>query len=200
MREAGRFYRFDYGRYLALRPALRSATTAEALAAIADDAETQAIAEAAQREEITLDEARHGWILATCCIGEGLPFDGAFARFVSVLGRKRGAEDAAETLCELAAGGKNMEGWLLPSYGLMGLLTPQETSALALAYAPLAKAGRLRTGKIRTARRGGLFGFVKTFFRRLFDSSPQMEEMVPLVAELLDEAARNGEGIAAVQG
>ena len=51
-----RFYRFDYARYLELRPALRSATTPDAFAALADSPETQAIADALLENAIGLTE------------------------------------------------------------------------------------------------------------------------------------------------
>ena len=189
------FYRFDYARYLALRPALRSASTPEAFAAIADTPETQAIVALLENEEISREEARHAWLQAVCCPGDAVPLDKGFPRFVAALGRRRGAEDAAQVLCDLAAGGKNIEAWLLPSYGLVGLLTPDETAALADYCRPLRGRRGVGSGKKRR-RHGGLIGAVSAFFRSLFDRSPQAEEMLPLLLEWVDEAVQRGEGIA----
>ena len=200
MPDSWRFYRFDYAQYLELRPALRSATTPAAFAALADSPETDAITEAVESGEITIEAARHGWLIAVCCVGEGLLLEGGFPRLVAALGRRRGAEDAAERLAELAAGGKNLEAWLQPSFGLTGFLTPQETAALATDYARLTASGRLRSGKKRKTRRGGLVGFVRNFFRRLLDAGLPAEELAPLIGELLTEAARKGEGVAVVSG
>lgn len=200
MAETWRFYRFDYTQYLEIRPALRSVTTPAALAALSDSEVTDVIADAAQNGEITVQEARHDWLIAACCIGPPLTLDSAFTRFVAALGRRRGAEEAAETLTELAAGGKNIEAWLMPSFGLIGFLTPTETEKLAVNCAALSKLGRLRSGKKRKVRRGGLFGFVRNFLRRLFDAGPQTDELLPLINALLNEAARNGEGVAVANG
>ena len=189
------FYRFDFARYLQLRPALRSASTPEAFAAIADAPETQSLAALLESEEISREEARHAWLRAVCCLGDALLLDTGFPRFVAALGRRRGAEDAAQILCDLAAGGKNIEAWLLPSYGLVGLLTPDETAALAAHCRPLRGKMGMRVGK-RRRRRGGLLGALSAFFRSLFDRSPRTEEMMPLLLELIDNAAERGEGIA----
>ena len=206
MADSWRFYRFDYAQYLELCPALRSVNTPAEFAALVDSADVEnlaaadAIASAALNGEITIQEARHHWIMATCCAGQPLEAEGNFARLVAALGRRRGMEDAAETLAELAAGGKNLDSWLLPSFGLLGFLTPQETEKLAAECDRIPKSARLRSGKKRRGRRGGLFGFVRNFLRRLLNVNPQTDELLPLIHALLNEAAENGEGIAVVSG
>jgi hypothetical protein len=191
-----RFYRFAYMRYLELRPALRSATTPDAFAALADSPETQAIVDALLENAISLTEARQAFVQATCCPGDALPLDSGFPRFVGALARKRGAEDAAELLTEMAAGGKNLEAWLLPAAGLIGFLTPEETMRLYQSYAVLSR-GSL-AGQARRVRRGGLLGGMTGFLRILFDRGPQMQEMLPLLGSLIEEAVENGEGIAVI--
>ncbi len=201
MTDSWRFYRFDYARYLALRPALRSATTPAAFAALSDSLETDRITDAVQNDEITAQEARHGWLIAACCVGTPLEIGSGLARIVANLGRRRGAEDAAETLAELAAGGKNLEAWLLPSFGLVGFLTPEETQKLAADYALAAKSFRPRSvKKKRRVRRGGLLGFLRNFLRRLFASGLQTDELASVLGELLEEAAQDHAGIAVVSG
>jgi hypothetical protein len=192
-----RFYRFDYRRYLELRPALRAATTPEAFAALADSPETQAIVDALLEDAISLAEARQAFVQAACCPGDPLPLDSGFPRFVGALARRRGAEEAAELLTEMAAGGKNLEAWLLPAAGLIGFLTPEETARLYRSYAVLSRRG-LGMGQAGRARRGGLLGGVTGFLRSLFDRGPQMQEMLPLLGSLIEEAVENGEGLAAV--
>jgi hypothetical protein len=192
-----RFYRFDYARYLELRPALRSATTPVAFAALADGPETQAIVDALLENAISLTEARQTFVQVACCPGDPLPLDKGFPRLVGALARKRGAEDAAELLAEMAAGGKNLEAWLLPATDLIGFLTPEETARLHQSYAVLSRGG-LRMGQARRVRRGGLLGGMTGFLRNLFDRGLQTQEMLPLLGSLIEEAVENGEGIAVI--
>jgi hypothetical protein len=194
------FYRFDYGRYLALRPALRSATTPAAFGALAVGQETEELATALLADEITLPEARNAFIQAVCCVGDPLNLDAGLSRFVTALGRRSGSEDAAELLGEMLTGGRNMEAWLLPASGLAGFLTPEETQALLLSYRARPSRGRLRrtTGQGKRRRRGGLVGVCVGFVSRLLDRGPQWDDMYHLLGNLIEEAARHGEGIAVV--
>ncbi|HZO91374.1 MAG TPA: hypothetical protein VFB38_23830 [Chthonomonadaceae bacterium] len=194
------FYRFDYARYLALRPALRSATQPAAFAAIAEGAETEAIVTSLEEGTLTLSEARNAFVQAVCCLGDPLILERGLPRFVAALRRRRGAEDAAELLGELLTGGKNMETWLLPASGLIGFLTPEETQMLRNYYATVPRRGSLRwgTARRRGVRRGGLVGACVGFVARLFDRGPQLEEMLPLLGDLIEEAANASEGLAVV--
>lgn len=179
-----------------LRPALRSATTPAAFAAIADTPETGALAEALIDNEITFAEARRAFVETACCVGDPLLLDSHFARFVSELGRHRGAEEASELLAELLAGSKNLEPWLRDSSGFGGILTPEETLSLARSYSVVTKRGRIGKRGKKRRRRGGLVGAVTDFIRRLFDRRPLDEEIVRLLGELIAEAQDNGEGVA----
>lgn len=190
------FYRFDHVRYLELRPSLRSATTPAAFAAIADTPETCALADALLDDEITLAEARRAFVETVCCLGDPLLLDAHFARFVSDLGRVRGAEEAAELLGELLAGNKHLEPWLRPAHGFSGFLTPDETTRLAHAYVVVAKRGRVGSRGKRRRRRGGLLGACVDFARRLLDRRPLDDEILRLLGELITEAQQNGEGVA----
>jgi hypothetical protein len=193
-------YRFDYGRYLELRPLLRCATTPEALMALVEGPETEAIAQAAVERAIPLPEARHGFVQSLCCLGDPLLFDRGFPRLVASLGRRRAAEDAAELLREVLAGGKNLESWMLPAPGLVGFLTPDETAALHRDYSvlKLARLGMGRAGRKRRKRRGGLFGTIGAFLRLLLDRGPQPDDVLRLLGDLIEEAAGQEEGIAVV--
>ena len=190
-------YRFDYARYLRLRPLLRSATTAAAFDALTDGADTEEVVAALANGEIAPSEARQAFLEALCCAGEPLPLDRGFPRLVMALGRRREGEEASELLSELLAGGKNLESWLLPPSGLVGFLTPQETTELALSFERLARRGsvpRLLTG---SARRRGLMFHTQRLFRLLLDRDSQGDEMLSPLMELLAEAAENDEGLAA---
>lgn len=195
------FYRFDYARYTEMRPTLRAATSPTTFATLAVGAETQAIVDALMEGEMSLLSARQAFVQAVCCLGEPLLFDRGLPRFVAVLARRRGAEDAAELLGEMLAGGKNLEPWLMPPAGLLGFLKPEETLELQRSYATLSRKGRLGVAKgaqPRRRRRGGLIGRLLGFGRRLFNSDPEADEMLLPLAELIAEAVTNGEGIAVV--
>jgi hypothetical protein len=186
-------YRFGYAEYVRLRPALRAAATAGALEAVAPGPEVEAIAEALLAGEIALGEARAALVQACCCFGEPLPFDAGLPRIVSTFERIDGMEEAAQLLTGLLSGGRNMEPWLRPSAGLTGFLTPQETSALYVAFV----SWRGRTYRRRRGG-GGLLPALGGLIRNLLGGGPQPEETLRLLGHLLDDAVRHDAGIAAV--
>ncbi|MCS6775099.1 MAG: hypothetical protein RMJ43_16090 [Chloroherpetonaceae bacterium] len=189
------FYRFDHARYVLLRPALRSATSPAALAAIADSPEVCALAEALQEQRLSLLQARRAFVRMTCCVGDPVPVDAHFARVVSAMGRRRGAEDAAELLAELLAGQKNREPWLGTGPGLQGFLTAEETVRLARSYPGMPRALRSR------GRRFWLWRWaeaLRDLARRLFRRRLPDAEAVRRLGVLIAEAATRGEGIAVV--
>lgn len=195
------FYRFDYDRFLLLRPSLRSATIPAAFAGLTDSPETQAVVDALMEGAMSIPEARIAFMQAACFLGDPLDFDKGLPRCIASLHRQRGREDAAELLGELLAGGKNMEPWLKPS-GLTGILTPEETLTVAHAYETAGTGARnqgraYRIGGSRV-RRGGLVGAIFGFAATLFGRTPQKEEMLRLIGDLAREAATNGEGIIVV--
>lgn len=192
MEASWHFYRFDYERYLALRPALRSATTPAAFAALAQEAAAQAVVEALSDNAVTLPEARQLFVQAVCCLGDPLILDRGFPRFVGTLARYPGAEDAAQLLGEILAGKKNMEPWLLPATGLIGFLKPEETVMLHDSYRAFARRVRFR--------RGGLLGAATNFFRRLLDRAPREDEILRPLGERIKEAAERNEGLAVISG
>jgi len=197
MRVQWRFTRFDYERYLEMRPILRAATTPEEFAPLITSPEEEAVVDALNDNEISPVEARQAFVELACCLGEPLPFEGGFLHLLTVLARRRGAEDAAELLTEMLAGGKNLEPWLLPAPGLVGLLTPNETALLQTAFAAMGRNAPL-SGRGRRRRRGGLLARCGRFLRRLLDRGPGTDEMYRLLFDLVDEAARNGEGLAVI--
>src|SRR5437879_4486361 len=121
------FYRFDYARYLALRPTLRAAVSPASFECLADDRETETIVEAVENREMSLLEAKQAIVQELCCRGEPIPFQKGFPCFVAALGRNYEVEEGTELLAQILAGGKNLEAWLLPAGGLNGFLTPEET-------------------------------------------------------------------------
>jgi hypothetical protein len=191
-------YRFDHDFFLRLRPPLRAATTPAALIALAEGPEVTAIADALEDGETTLTQARTALIQATCCLGEPLPFDRGLPRTLARLARTEGMEDAALLLTEMLSAGRNMEPWLQPSSGIVGFLTPQESSAVYVSF--IAWCSR-RSGARRTnsqTRKGGLLPGCAGLIRQLLNGGPDPEDTLRLLGQLLDDAAHHRAGIAAV--
>ncbi len=188
-----KLFRFDYARYLELRPGLRSANAPEAFAALAENEAEDAIAPALDAGEITLEIARGLIVQSQCCLGEPLPFTRGLPGVVGWLASRPATEDAAELLGALMTGGKNLEPWLTSASGLAGFLTPDETARFS-AMLQAAPARRKRGG--RRLRTGGLVGACAGFVRRLFDLTPLPSEMLALLAQMAQTAAVNGEGLA----
>ena len=192
-------YRFDYLRYVEMRPILRAAKEPAAFASLADQPETDAIVEALIEGDIDAVGARQAFLIASCCIGESLPCPSDFPRILRRLRRDIKTEAGIELLSDAIAGARNMDTWLLPKGQLAGFLTPVETEAVLDAYR-LAKTRRSpgRPPKRTRARRGGLLPGIATFLRRLFDRGLAADELYRLLGELLEEAVDNDEGIAVV--
>ena len=197
-------YRFDYAKYQTLRPLLRAATMPDAFAALSEGPQGDAIAEAVAEGTLTLECARNVLVSTLCCLDDPLPVDASFPRFLAVLGRRRGAEDAAEMLGALVSGERPVEDWLRDPQGLIGWLTPEETQALYSSYTSLLGAnGRNRRslgsiGRIpkRPVRRGGLLGALMCFVRNLFDAGPPPDDLVFLLGRQLQEAKVQNQGLA----
>lgn len=208
MQPCWNFYVFDYARYLALRPLLRAANTPDAFAALLDRPEAEgidnaggdALVQAVADASLSLEQARNAFVHAVCCVGEPLPIEATFPRFVAALARRGGAEDAAETLGALVSGGRPFEDWMRDPQGLIGWLTPEETGILARDCKPLLeKRGRsmASVGKGgRRIRRGGLVGGCVRFVRHLFNSGPLPDDVLRLLGRLLQEAHSEDYGLA----
>jgi hypothetical protein len=187
------FYRFDYSRYLELRPDLRPALLPEHFIALSENAMTDSIVEALTAEEIEPGAARNAFVQTLCCLGEPLQLDPGLLRIVAQLAHTRGTEDMGEQLETLLGGGLNIEPWLTPTAALLGFLTPQQTQALHLNYNLVFRTG----GKSRKRRRrGGLVGKVGAFTRQLLALEMKPEESLALLGELIAAAAERNEGIA----
>lgn len=197
------FYRFDYAKYQLLRPLLRAATMPEAFAALAEGPQGDAIAEAVAEGTLTLECARNVLVSTLCCLDDPLPVDASFPRFLAALGRRRGAEDAAEMLGALISGGRPVEVWLRDPQGLIGWLTPEETEALYISYTSLLGAngrnrrsiGSIGRGRARV-RRGGLIGVLVCFVRNLFDAGLPPDDLMLLLGRQLQEAKAHNQGLA----
>jgi hypothetical protein len=194
-------YCFDYARYLELRPRLRSAVAADAFASLLEGPEGKAIEQAVSEQTLTPEEARNALVTALCCVGDPLPLDAKFPRFLAALARRNGAEDAAEALGALVSGGKPVEAWLNAPDGIIGWLTPDETQALYRSYSPLTgrrvrSMARVGRASGRRIRRGGLVGVIVSFVRHLFNSGPQPDDLLRLLGHLLKDAQEQGYGLA----
>jgi hypothetical protein len=197
MSASWKFYRFDYSRYLEIRPELRSAQDPDAFLALSDNPLTEATVAALHAEEIEPRSARNVVVQTLCCLGEPLPLDPGLLRIVAQLAHTRGTEDLGEQLESLLGGGVNLEAWLVPVSALpntlLGFLTPEQTEALHRDYGNVFRTG----GKSRKRRRkGGLVGKVGAFLRQLLVLELRPEESLALLGELIAEAVDRAEGIA----
>lgn len=193
-------YRFDSARYFDMRPRIRAASTPQAILALDEGPEVEAIADALADGEMTLAEAHATLIQQHCCVGEPLPFTLELPRLTSRLERTPGMEEAAALLGAMLSG-KHLESWLSPTAGLSGFLTSEEVEAVHTAFRRISpRALKRRPGRRR--RQGGLFrntaAWCVDFVRHLCGRPPRAEEILQLLVALLEEAARDGKGIAAV--
>lgn len=192
-----KFYRFDYSRYVALRPELRMAADPDAFMALSENALTETIVEALNAQEIEPRSARNAFVQTLCCLGEPLQLDPGLLRIVVRLAHTRGTEDLGEQLEALLGGGVNIEPWLSPAtalpIALLGFLTPEQTRALHGTYGDVFRTG----GKSRKKRRrGGLVGKVGDFLRQLLVMELKPEESLGLLGELIATAVERNEGVA----
>src|ERR1041385_7903025 len=98
------FHRFDYTRYLALRPKLRAAVAPAAFESLADSLEIETIVEALENRELSLLEAKQACVQELCCRGEPIPFQKGFPSFIASLSRSREVEEGTELLSQMLAG------------------------------------------------------------------------------------------------
>lgn len=198
------FYRFDYSRYLALRPVLRAAELPEEFMALpeelfagSENAVTDAIIQALNFGEIDHEQARNALVQTLCCPGQPLQLDPGLIRAVAALAHARGTEDLGELLQDLLSGRLNLELWLSQDGPLLGFLTPEQTVHLHMTYSTVFRAG----GKSRKKRRrGGLLGKVSAFVRQLLALEMNPEESLILLGELIASAAERNEGVAVTAG
>jgi hypothetical protein len=192
-------YRFDYSRYVQVRPHLRKAQDPAAFAALAEGPEADAIVEALIEGDVDVIAARHAFLIAYCCVGEPLPCTRRFPRILKRLRQDVRTEVGTEMLADALAAGKNLESWLLPDAELVGFLTPAEAKVVLDAYRMAETRYKLaRQPRSSRVRRGGLLQVFSTFFRRLFDRGLAADEMYRLLGELLEDAAIYNQGIAVV--
>lgn len=191
------FYRFDYARFLELRPELRAAQEPDEFTVLSENDITEAVVAALNFGEIEPAYARNVFVQTLCCRGEPLLLDPGLLRIVARLAHARGTEDLGEQLEALMGGGTNLEPWLAPTaalpIGFLGFLTPQQTEALHATYGDVFRTG----GKSRKRRRrGGVVGKAGAFLRQLFVMELKPEESLGLLGELIADAAERKQGIA----
>jgi hypothetical protein len=196
MSSSWKFYRFDYSRYVALRPELRAAAQPDDFRAWSENPRTDMIVDALNSEEIDTGAACNAFVEILCCVGEPLQLDPGLLRIVARLAHARGTEDLGEQLEALLGGNVNLEPWLIPTLvpmSLLGFLTPQQTRTLHETYGDVFRTG----GKGRSKRRrGGLVGKVGEFWRQLLALELKPEESLSLLGELIADASERKEGVA----
>lgn len=200
MRTCWNLYRFDYARYLEMRPHLRPACLPEEFLAFLPGPEGEALAVAVDEERLALEAARNAVVQWLCCVADPLPIDSGFPRFLALMARHRGGEEAGELLSDLVSGGRGTEEWLHDPGGMMGLLTPEETQVLYVACGVLLGKSGTSAARRRTSRRGpprgGLLNVCARFLRNIFLSTPRHEDLLFLLEAYLKSAVVNGQGLA----
>ena len=199
MSVAWNLYRFDYSRYVQIRPYLRSAKEPAEFAALSEGPETDAIVEALIEGELDVIGARHEFLIASCCVGEPLPCTKRMPAILRKLRQDVRTEEGIEMLADAFVAGRNLETWLLPYSELLGFLTPPETQAVFNSYR-LAETryNPERQNSNKSPRRGGLLPSVAAFARLLFDRGLATDELYRLLGEFLEEAAEHRQGLAVV--
>jgi hypothetical protein len=197
MSASWQFYRFDYDRYLELRPPLRAAQDPDEFRVLSENDVTDAVLSALEFGEIGPEYARNVFVESLCCLGEPLLLDPGLLRIVVRIAHRRGTEDLGEQLEALLGGRVNLEAWLIPGteppIGLLGFLTPQQTEILHATYGDVFRTG----GKGRKRRRrGGLVGKAGEFLRQLLVLELKPEESLGLLGELIADAAERKQGVA----
>lgn len=196
------FSRFDYLTFLDLREKLQHGAAPELLRELASNAESREIVQAVTEDGLPIAEACTGFVQAVCCVGDTLYLDRGLARFTALLARQPGAEEAADLLAALALGRKNVEPWFATPTGTMGFLNPEEAAILGQALFPLVRQGALRVGfggyDRQHPRQPGMRVALSSILRHLFHVRPREDEMLRMLGDLLREANRRGEGIAAI--
>ncbi len=197
MSHSWKFYRFDYSRYLEVRPELRAATDPDDFTALSENPVTASVVEALNFGEIEPKAARNAFVQTLCCLDDPLPLDPGLLRIVVRLAKARGTEDLGELLEALLGGGMNLEPWMVPvttlPIALLGFLTPDQVLALHQDYGDVFRTG-VKGRKRR--RQGGLIGKAGAFLRQLLVLELKPEESLGLLGELIADAAAGGEGIA----
>ncbi len=204
MQTCWNLYRFDYVRYLEMRPHLRPACLPDEFLAFLPGPEGEALAVAVDEERLALEAARNAVVQWLCCGADPLPIDMGFPRFLTLMARRRGGYEAGELLSELVSGGRGTESWLHDPGGITGFLTPEETQVLYVATCILlgkgGKSGRTSTrqrkNSPRTRPRNGLIGMFARFLRNIFLSTPRHEDLLFLLEAYLKSAVVNGQGLA----
>lgn len=187
--------RFDYARYVELRPKLRVAVLPAHFEAFCTTPELQESLLALEEELIAPELLRQEIVRAECCRDEPLQLDTAFPRFVRELAQRSKTSDAAILLSELLAGQRHLESWLCAEGGMLGILMPDDVISLEVNLLALVHRGYMGSRTGRKRRRGGLMGRVGSFLRGLFALSPSEEELLFLLDDLLHNATHNGEGL-----
>jgi hypothetical protein len=177
-------FAFDWTRYRGIGPRLQAACGTGDFTSLGIPG-ADAVLDTLE-DDRTPEEVCNVLLAELCGRGEPVTVPGALLGVLRQIRRYRDCEEAADLLTELLVGGSNVAPWFRTGHALVGLLTPEQTRALAL------RLGRFCRRAAPAARPGGLRSLWRLF-------SPSDEETVVLHAlrDLVDEAAARGDGLAA---
>ena len=180
------FTGFDWRRYHDLSPRFREVGQAEVPDLDDLDGADDLLEECGPDAEP--EDVRNALLVEFCTTGEGALFESGLPELLTWLRKQPSGEDPSEILGAMISAAPGVEEWFASEYGLVGLLTVEETCGLAQC------AGRFRKKFSPPRRAGGLTALTRHFRT----SGPAIEQLEELF-EVVNEAAAEMLGFAAIR-
>jgi hypothetical protein len=127
------FFAFDWSRFTEIKPAMKAACESSSFEDLILP-EADVVLEEFDEGSV-FAEIANAVILEVCGHGEPVYFEAGLPELIHSLRREVRGEDVAEILGTIISGRPNVEDWFSATNGLIGILTPGETTALASAFA-----------------------------------------------------------------
>ncbi len=168
------FFAFDWGRYLDLKPKLRTAAETGDFVRLGIPEANSLLA--GFHPESTPEEVANALVTELCGTGEALFFEGGIPELIHRLRRQPNGEEVTEILGSLVSGEPNVEDWFRLEHGLVGILTPEMTQKLERELAALTK------GMAPLKRPKGLGSFTRRF-TTTEAATDRFEDLTKLIAD-----------------
>ena len=127
------FFAFDWARFTEIKPALKAACESASFEELSLPEAEEVLDEFDERSDPA--EIANAVVLEVCGQGEPVYFEAGLPELIHSLRREVRGEDVAEILGTLISGKPNVEDWFRAGDGLIGILSPEETTSLASAFA-----------------------------------------------------------------
>lgn len=187
-----RVYRFNYNKYIEIRPTLRAAPQAADLESLSESPELDSLVVRIADGKTSPANAIQTFVISLCCCGAPVYLDRRFVRTVKSLSNSQSTRQIGETLHSIVRGSANIEPWLASAAGgpLQGFLTTEQTAELHSLFRPHMERLRLHDQ--------GLVHGLRHILRLLLNHDFDRVSTLRSIAEQLATAQENGEGIAVV--